>query len=408
MFVMLKLAWRNLFRNKRRTVIAGTAIGLGLASLIFSDALIIGMEENMIRTVTASFLGEGEIHASGYRLTRDVEKTINDLDRVAADLERDSRVDRFTPRVMSLGMIASPANLGSILLVGVRPATERHLSQVDDTIVQGAFFEKENPQDILLGARLAEVLEAGIGDRVVVTTARAHSGELAQELFRVSGIFRFNSSDMDGGMAFIRIGKAREMLGLGGAAHEIALTFNDKSIPRDESHPFWSDYSQGGNEALGWPRLLPQLRMALDFSQWSLFIIAAILFALVSLGIVNTLFMSIYERIFEFGVLRAVGTRPFRVGLLILFEAGALALLSIIFGSALGFAVTFIVGKTGIDYRGVEMVGVTFRDMLYPVLTFKQFVLYPFWVMVFTIIVGIYPALYVGRIKPAEAMRRSL
>jgi ABC-type antimicrobial peptide transport system permease subunit len=141
---------------------------------------------------------------------------------------------------------------------------------------------------------------------------------------------------------------------------------------------------------------------------FSLLLVGLILFGVVALGIINTLFMSLHERMFEFGVLRAVGTRPWRMAQLIVLEAGALAILSIGLGNLLGLIVTAMVAKTGIDYTGIEYAGVTFRELLYPVMKVEQFILYPIWVFIFTTIVGIYPAIHAARILPAEAMRKSL
>jgi len=128
----------------------------------------------------------------------------------------------------------------------------------------------------------------------------------------------------------------------------------------------------------------------------------------VAFGIINTLFMSLYERMFEFGVLRAVGTRPSGVRRLIVFEAGALALLSIAMGTVLGFGLTFAMSKIGIDYRGIEFAGTTFYDLLYPVLHVQQFLIYPLAVFIFTLLVGLYPARVAGKMRVADALRKSL
>lgn len=403
----LRLALRNLLRNKRRALIAGTAIGIGLAALVFVDALIIGMERNIVKSATGSFLGEGQIHAAGFRESLETERTIFNGSDVLRQLESEPVVRYFTPRTLSFAMVTSSDNYGAVTMVGIVPETERYLSQIDEAITQGSYFEREDSRELVIGTKLAEILEVDLGSRVVLTVAEAESGDLCQEMFRVTGIYHFNAAEMDRGMAFVRIQRAQQMLGIGDRLHEIAILFADSQLARDRTHPFWKKYSRDGNEAVSWTELLPQLEGALELSQFSTFIIGIILFGVVALGIINTLFMSLHERMFEFGVLRAVGTRPSAMALLILFEAGALAMLSIFIGTILGYVTTYLFSQTGIDYVGIEFVGVTFRELLYPVLEVRQFLFYPLVVFLFTILVGGYPALHAARMQPAEAMRRS-
>jgi ABC-type lipoprotein release transport system permease subunit len=403
----MKLAWRNLFRNKRRTLIAGSAIGIGLAALIFTDALMKGMEVNMIRSATSSFLGQGEIHREGFRTTNEVDLTVRDLDGVTSRLRREAIVRDFTLRTLSFAMITSPANVNSITLVGVEPATERNLSEFDEAMIKGTYFGG-GERDILIGVKLADVLEVGLGDRVVVTVAQARTGDLSQEMFRVSGIYRFNADEMDRGMALIRLNVAQRMLGLGSDVNEIALTFTGGPEGPDTDSPFWKAYSTEGNEAVSWTVLLPQMKAVFELSRFSMLMVAVFLFGVVTLGIVNTLFMSLHERMFEFGVLRAVGTRPAAMGSLIVLEAASLAIVSMVLGMILAYVVTRIFSVVGIDYTGIEFVGVTFRELLYPVMSIRQYIVYPFWVFIFTVVVGLYPAIYAARMKPAEAMRKSM
>ncbi|MCK4302483.1 MAG: ABC transporter permease, partial [candidate division Zixibacteria bacterium] len=323
LMIYCKLAWRNVLRNKRRTLIAGITIGIGLAALIYVDALILGMEDNMVKSATSSFLGEGQIHREGFRQTFGVDLTVNNLAEVVESIKQEEVVESFTMRTFCFGMISSPANVSSVSMVGVDPANERHLSQVDEALVEGTYFEGDDDRQLLIGRKLAELLEVGLGDRVVMTAAQAGTGDLAQEMFRVSGIYYFNVPQMDQYMAFVLISKARQMLALGDEVHQIALKFHDAYLGRDQDHPFWNRYSRNGNEAVGWTVLLPQLEAAFELSGFSTLIVAIILFGVVSLGIVNTLFMSLHERMFEFGVMRAVGTRPVAMGQLVILEAGA-------------------------------------------------------------------------------------
>jgi ABC-type lipoprotein release transport system permease subunit len=408
MLFTMRLAWRNIFRNKRRTLIAGAAIGIGLAALIFSDALIQGMLSQMIRSATAAYLGEGQIHRQGFRLTQDAGLTINDPVKVLAELAKDPDVEAFAPRAEGFGMITSPTDVSAVMVVGIDPDREKALSRVDENIRQGTFFAGSEGRDIVIGSGLADSLGVALGDRVVITVSQAQSGDLSQDMFRVSGIYRFGVKEMDEGFAFIRLAKAQEMLGIGTGLHEIALKFRDIEFATRKDNPFWQKYSAGGNEAVSWATLLPQLRDSLGLFGVSLAFMAVILFGVVAFGIINTLFMSLYERMFEFGVLRAVGTRPSGVRRLIVFEAGALSLLSIAIGAILGLVVTLIVARTGIDYSGIEFAGTAFYEPLYPALQVRQFILYPLATFAFTILMGLYPARVAGRMRIADSLRKSL
>ncbi len=404
----LRLAWRNLFRNKRRTAIASLAIGIGLAALIFTDAFMAGMKDNMIHSATASFLGEGQVHAPGFRASFDPALTVRDLAGVTQRLKTEPLISRFAMRAAGSGMATSPAEARPVVVFGIKPEEERYLSQIEDTIRDGDYFQGDEGTDLVLGAKLAKNLRAALGDRIVITLSKAGSGEISQELFRITGIYEFGIPELDGGMVFIRLDKAREMLGIGGGVHEIALMFRNSQDALRKDLPLWKDLTSAGNEALSWAELLPQLKAVFDMTAVFLAVTGLILFGIVTFGIINTLFMSFYERMFEFGVLRAVGTRPSAVRKLIVFEAGGLAAISLVVGAVLGFALTFLSMKTGIDYRGIEFAGATVRDLIHPRLSPAQFVIYPAAVFLFTLLVSLYPAHAAGKLKPADAIRRSL
>ncbi len=409
MIFYIKLAFRNILRNKRRSIISGLAIAIGVSALIYVDALYKGMENNIIDNITKSFASDGQIHRKNFREIQNVELTINNLNKIIENLKNEKIIDTFSLRTYSFSMISSPNNVSSILLVGIEPESEKKISQIDDSIIKGSYLKEEDKNTIVLGEKLAEILEVQVGDRVVITVAQAKNSELSQELFRVSGIYFFNNPQFDKGMAFINIRKAREMLNIGNSAHEIAIRFIKKI---DRKHidklDFWKRYSKYGNEALSWMEIFPQMRIVFEMSGIATAIMGLILFAIVALVIVNSLFMSIYERMFEFGVLRALGTRPFVVFKMIIFESALLGLLSILIGILLGFIITYISSKTGIDYTGIEMMGVTIKNMIYPVINLNQFIIYPISVFIITILIGVYPALYAAKIKPSKALRKSL
>lgn len=410
MLFYIRLAWRNIFRNKRRTIIASTAIGVGLAALIIQAAVMNGMANHMMKSSTSAFLGEAVIHHNDFREAQEVENTVNKLDHVVNGLTREPLVDKFSTRTISMGMVTSPANVNAVMLVGVEPESEKYLSKIDDAVKngQGEFFSGDNPRDIVLGSKLAEILELQLGDRVVVTVAQAETGELGQEMFRVSGIYHFDIRDMDSGMAFIRLEKAQQMLGIPGQVHQVAIKFKDIRTSLESKLPFWETYSQNNNEAVSWMTILPQMKAVSDMLAIVLFIMVIVLGSVVVFGIINALFMSLYERLFEFAVLRAVGTRPGGVRQLIIFEAGALAVIAILIGLILGFVFTLVLTKTGIDYRGIEFAGATIHEILYPEMSIWHYIAFPIGVFFFTIMVGMYPAFVGGRLRIAEALRKSL
>lgn len=407
--LVMRLAWRNVLRNRRRTLLSGLAIGIGLGALIFTDALFQGMNQNMIRTATDTFLGQGQILRVGFRATTEVEDTVVGAGALLARLRADDRVAACAPRTQFFAMISSPANVAAVGTFGIDPDAERHVSDLAEAVRAGTYLDAGKPGHILLGAKLAATLEVGLGDRVVVTTAQAGSGELVQDMVRVAGLFEFGSRGLDDGVAFIDLARSRGLLGLAeDGAHQIVLRFTDLGVAGDRAHPFWQAYDGNGNEALGWRDLLPEMNAALDMATYSMGFVLFILFGIVALSVVNTLFMSLHERMFEFGVLRAVGTRPLRMAGLILAEAAGLALVSIVLGGLLGLALSAWVAHSGIDYGGIEYAGVTFRDRIYPIIEARQYVVYPGWVLAFSVIAGCYPAWHAARLQPAHAMRRSL
>ncbi len=430
----IKLAWRNIFRNKRRTIIASIAIGMGLAALIITDAFMIGMEQNMIKSATASFLGEAQIHRNGFREEYDIEKTIQSPESVIQKVKGNRYIRSYSKRTMAMGTIKSAEEISPIVLFGIDPALEQGISKIDEAVKngKGSYFTGERQTDIIIGSKLAEKLKVSIGDRIIVTVNQFKNidsekqekrleelEEMDEEMldedegpieeaFYVSGIYSFNIKELDTGMAFIRLGKSQQLLNLGDRIHEIAIKFFDIKHSTDESLSVWEDVASENNELVGWDKLLPQLKAIFDMTGISLFVTALILFAMITFGIINTLFMSLFERMFELGVLRAVGTRSGGIRKLLVFEAGSLSIISIIIGSVLGFVVTYVMTKTGIDYRGIEIAGAVFSDLLYPVFHIRQFIIYPIGVFVFTLLVGLYPAFYAGKMSITKALRKSL
>ena len=249
--------------------------------------------------------------SEGFRDEQEASLTIQEIDKVTASLAEETIVQHFTQRVLVTGMITSPANVSAINLVGVHPPTEKFLSLIDDAITEGVYFEGDNNRDVVIGAKLAEILEVEIGDRVVVTVVQAETGELSQEMFRVSGIYYFADEAMNSVWRSFGFKKHRRCSLLATMSMKSLLNSLPSPTLRIRHCRFGRPIPSTGNEALSWTELMSQLTLVLEMTEYSKYIMGVILFGVVVFGIINTLFMSLYERMFEFGVLRAVGTRPF-------------------------------------------------------------------------------------------------
>ena len=382
-------------------------MGLGLASLIFADAFLKGLNENMINSVTNSFIGDGQIHRKDFLKTRETEKTINDsvytLNRILAN----PKISLAAPRSIASAMIASPTDILPVAIFGIIPEQEEKISSIKNSLISGTYLTEDNQNQILIGEKLAKFLGSSVGDKIVVTTAQAKSGVLSQELFRVGGIFKMKNKEMDTSIAFIHLKKAQEMMAIGLSFHEIVFKFKNKSDVVDPPKDFLSIMSINDNEALSWKKLVPAIDAGIQLTAYSLTIGSFILFAIIALSTMNTLFMSLYERMYEFGIMKAIGTRPVFIFRLILLEAASLALLSTILGTIVGAAVTLVTRLVGINHlTDVEYLGTTIKTAIRPIFMPSQYIYYPLAIFIFAIISAIYPAITAARIIPSKSLKR--
>lgn len=406
MGLIWKLGFRNLLRNKKRTILSSLAIGIGLAALIITDGFIIGMRQSMVQSLTNSYMGHAQIYEKSYRSDPDSAKVVDQLPKIRAYLRESEHIDSWTERVQAPGLLTSPANVLDVQVVGVVPDSEARISRLRKNLIEGE--DLQGSQDILIGHKLAKKMDVQIGERVVLTIVQADSDEITQELMRVQGIFKFNMSGFDDGMVFLNRDKLLQMLALKDQVHEVVLKFKSLKEAERKSSTYWSDLSNEKNEMTSWPDLVPGVMAAFELAKASTAYVSIFLLAVVLLGIMNTLFMSIYERTYEFGVLQAVGTRPSMIFKTILAEAFFLGLFSGIVGILVAFFFGELINFNGIDYGGIEMAEATFTEPIYMIYRWQQFVFFPLELMMFTIIAAIYPSWHAAKMTIAEAMKKSL
>ena len=404
--MLLKLAWRNLWRNRTRTYLSALVIAIGLVAMIFMDTMMVGMNTNMVKNATDSLMGHAQMHALGFRDEQDVKLTINDLDQALLQLEKHPDLKARSLRIVTQSMLSSSGGGEPVFSLGVDPEEEQLLSKFDEAIIEGEYLDSVSGQKLILGWKLAEKLELGLGDRLVLTAADAESGEMVQELFRLSGIFKTGEEKMDASMVLVARKTLQSMLKLEGRIHQIALRYSKLTQDGTPVNTLKKPDDSSKNELLLWTELMPSLYMISQMTDLSMAIMGTILFLIIALGITNTLLMGLYERMFEFGVIKSIGTTPWQAARIMFFEAVCLGFVSIIVGLLLALFVTALFANYGIDYIGIEFSGVTFQEKIYPSYKWSRLVLYPFMSLGFTLLASLYPAFKLWKMLPVEALRK--
>ncbi|MBL6690003.1 MAG: ABC transporter permease [Pseudomonadales bacterium] len=403
----LKLAWRNLFRNTRRTILTCLLIGSSLVVLILVDGLVLGMMDVMVGGITKTLEGEAQVSHHEFRTNLEVEYVIENPEPLIAKIQQDPNVSGFGPRVIVGGMIASSYNTTGGLIYGVDADKELSVSRLADAIVEGEYLSGAD-RELLMGQPMVDLLEIKLGDRLVLTAAAVDSNEITQELFRLTGVFEFGPEEMDENLVFINLEKAQPLLGMQGHLHQIALQFNDPELSKNPNLPLFRELTQGDIEALGWLDLQPSIGAMIEMSNYSTLIVGLVLFLLTSLGVINSMFMSIYERIYEFGVAKAIGTTPWQIIQLVLFEAWLLALLSCLFGLVCAYFTGDYFSENGIPMGKMEVSGIVVDGNMYTRLAPYQFVNFPVYVTLLTLAAALYPAVFASRIVPTQALQKAL
>lgn len=401
-----RLAKRSIFRNTRRTLLTILLISCSLMAILFTDAFVKGTVQTMVKISTQTFLGEGQIHRQGFREANDIDLFIETPASLYQQLTDIEAIIAYSPRVLTGAMLSSSENTASGIVYGVDAKKEAQVSKLKQAITKGNYLSNVD-NEILIGEELADLLAVNLDDRLVVTVSEAKGGELSQALFRVSGLFSFNDRTMDNGMAFINLSRGQQLVNILGV-HEIALRLQNLAQAENKTLPFWQQLNNEEIETLNWQELVPQLNSMLDMSQYSTLIVSLILYVLVCLGLINTMFMSIFERQTEFGILLAIGTRPKQLFMQILLEGFFIGLLSVIAGFTVALVLCYWGSIAGINYSDIEMSGMTLNEPIYLVINAGSFAFMSLATLAVTILASVYPAFHAARLQPAFAMRKTL
>ena len=405
MKVLITLGWRNLWRNHRRTIIILAAISLGVWAMIFMTALMRGMVDQMVKTGTETFVGHLQIHHADYRSDPSI---VNSIPPPVEELKRalDTAARAWTTRVRVPAVISSERESRGITLMGIDPEREARLSFIASSIAAGRYLESPDDDGLIIGKKLAEELDTELGKRVVLMSQDPENN-IVDRGFRIIGIYDTDLSATEELYVFTGLDAAQKFLVMDGLISEIEAVGEDFREIDDLYQSI--DYGAPDTlEVLPWYQLDAYLGSMLNLMDGFVLIWMVIIFVALSFGLINTLFMAVFERVREIGLMLALGMRPVDILSQILIEA----LFLLAFGLAIGTGAAWLMIKpleSGIDVsivaEGMEMMGSA--SVLYPALEIKDIVMANIVVIVLGLLASLFPAWVASRYKPVEAMTKT-
>ena len=403
--VMSIMAWRNLWRNYRRTLIMLSAIVLGVWAMIFMTALLRGMVDDMVRQGIKTLPGHVQIHAEAYRDDPSVTHGMSAPDAVLLNVLNGGQVAAWTSRVKVPAMISSEYDNRGITLLGVDPAGELALGFDAADVVEGRFLDGSDDGGIVIGRKLLQRLETRLGKRVVAMSQDPENA-IADRGFRIVGVFKAELESQEESVVYAGRDVVQKMLGIGSEISEIAVLGQDYREPGLLASRIRSAVT-ADYEVLSWLELDPYLASMMRVMNGFVLVWMVVIFLALSFGLVNTLMMAIFERVREIGLMRALGMRPSAIVYQILAESLMLLALGLLVGNLLAIG-TIIPLKGGIDVsvvaQGMEMMGAS--SVLYPVLLWPDLVLANAVVIVLGIFTSLLPAWRASQYRPVEALSR--
>jgi ABC-type lipoprotein release transport system permease subunit len=409
---VLRIAWRNIWRNSRRTTITVAAVALNTAILIVSYGLMYGMLEDTVHNITHMVVGDAQIHAPEYRADHSFYKTIPDPEKIIAAAQKDG-IDA-APRSYGFGLVSVGHKSAGALFWGVDPVLESKALELAGQLKAGEFLSKkrELPQEgqirkreIVLGRKLAKSLHADLGAEIVAVV-QAADGSLGNELFVVKGILKTVGDEIDRSAAITHKDDFEDLFVSGGRIHEIALNAHGKFTPDQvvaQLEPVAKDL-----EVLAWTGIIPSLADMVQMFDASMWIFGFIFFLAAGLGVMNTMLMATFERMREFGMLKAMGATPWRIIRDVSSEAFMLALFSTVIGLVIGIASNYYFHIWGIDLSGVGgdvvVSGVAFNPIWKATMNVESFASIVLVMWIVCLLATLYPAVKAARLDPVRAM----
>jgi len=402
--MLVKIAWRNVWRNKLRSIVVLMSIVLGIWSGLFIMAMTLGLNEQRMSGAVNTYLSHIQIHDVDYPVDQKLNQTIKDPDKILKAISDEPMVKAFCKRQIANGMAASAKGTYGIQILGIDPTEEKKVTTISTHLVQGTYFEKFKRNPVVLGEKLADKLGLKIKSKIILTFQNTN-GDLVSFAGRVEGIFKTNSSVFDKSTIFVKHKDLANYTGLGDKIHEIAIltnTMETVEMVKTDLKLIDNNY-----KIASWDELSPELGYAQEMMGTMVYIFMGIILLALSFGIINTMLMAVLERKKELGMLMSVGMNKLKIFMMIVLETLFLAMIATPIGMLLAkFSIDYF-EEHGIDLssvsQGLESFGI--GSEIYTYLPNDLYFKITLFTLIVTLIASIFPARRALKLNPVEALR---
>ena len=407
MSVTWRLAWRNLWRHRRRTWLTVGAMVFCNVLLIFLISLQLGSYQMMIDNSLAAFTGHIQVQREGYQEDQRMRQTVPAVQTLAATVRNTLGVDTVSARGLAFALASSEQRSFGVLVSGVQPEFEPGVSTFPGLVRQGRYLSPADREQIVVGEVLARNLKVGLGDEITFLGS-GRDGSFAAGVARVAGILESGMDEIDRSVAQVPLSWFQETFSMGDHGHSVVIrlpALGDVPGAVTELQQLLAE--QPTLQVLDWNALEPGLQQAITSDMASAWFTYAVLIVLVAFSVLNTQLMSVLERTREFGVMLALGVRPGQLARLVGMETLLMAFLGLALGVLLGWMLTAYLSEVGFAFPGMDELVAKFNmpGRMYPEVSLLSLLWGPAVVMLGALLAAIYPALRLFRLAPVQAMR---
>ena len=409
MSIDVKMAWRNIWRNPRRSILTISAIAFASILLVFMLSWQFGSYDTMINSAVRIHTGHLQVQAKGYKEKNNIRLVVPDPAGVGRILDKTPGVAAYTFRANAFSLASSRERTYGIIVVGIDPVREAEVSTLRKLVRQGNYLSEGDSDQALVGELLAKNLQVSLGDELVLL-GQGRDGTIAATVVKVKGIYSSGQDEFDRSSIHIPLKSFQDVYVMRGAVHEVvALCRSLEDVPAIKKAVAAGIQKMDTRHhlvALDWMELMPGLIQGIQMDLVSGLIFYFILIVVVAFSILNTFLMCIFERTREFGVLMAIGTTPRRLTKLLLIESTTMTVVGIVIGIIAGSLITWYFQVHGIVISGTSELLSQYGmpERMFPQLSLLSVSIGPGAVLVITLLTALYPALKVGRLRAVEAM----